>query len=115
MLANLQFILAAVMLVLHRAPPHASLHRGQIVNFDAVLQLCMLRVVRTQVKEEDTVTVGQVVAKITPGCASQGQEAADTDASSDQAEALEKESPISAGDHFDYDTAMLASQARSNR
>ncbi|BDA46542.1 probable dihydrolipoyllysine-residue succinyltransferase component at N-terminal half [Coccomyxa sp. Obi] len=55
------------------------------------------------VKEEDRVTVGQVVAKITPGDvdksedAGHSQEAADTGAPSDQAEALEKESSVSAG------------------
>ncbi|CAL8462675.1 g2208 [Coccomyxa elongata] len=56
------------------------------------------------VKEEDSVTVGQVVAKITPGDvdkgedAGQGQEAADTGAPSEKAEALEKETPVSAGE-----------------
>lgn len=56
------------------------------------------------VKEEDTVTVGQIVAKITPGDADksedagQSQEAAETGAPSDQAEALDKESPVSAGE-----------------
>lgn len=58
-------------------------------------------------------TVGQVVAKITPDVdksedAGQGQEAADTGAPSDQAEALEKESTVSAGDHLNYLPAITS-------
>lgn len=70
-----------------------------------------------QVKEEDAVTVGQVVAKITPGDvdesedAGQGQEAAGgTGAPSKQAEALDKESPVSAGDHLGYHAVTMASR-----
>ncbi|KAK9906813.1 hypothetical protein WJX75_008452 [Coccomyxa subellipsoidea] len=56
------------------------------------------------VKEEDTVTVGQVVAKITVGSAeagdagkAAGKDDSATGPSSIESEALEKESPISAG------------------
>ena len=70
-------------------------------------------------KEEDTVTVGQLVAKITVGSAdagdagkAAGKDDSATGPASIESEALEKESPISAGIRMDYVFGSMQECAR---